>query len=515
MLVAGLLYLGRYKDQLIIAEIQAMEAQARMYAGAVAAVVVAPLDVRSQIVSRQVAREVVRRLTGGHDIRARLFAPSGRMVADSETLKRNNRFIGSEPLPSLTGSDESWGEILRKPLESVLKFLIPEAPLPQIPDPGIAAADFEEVRHALAGTAHAAVYDDPGGLVINVVVPVQRFKRVLGAIMLTKQDGEIEYAMQTVRLDILKYSSLAFAITVLLSLYLAGTIARPLKRLALAAERVRGARTQRHAIPDLTRRGDEIGELSGVLREMTDALWARMDAIERFAADVAHEIKNPLTSLRSAVETATRLKDPERQRRLMEIIAEDVKRLDRLISDISDYSRMDAEMSRADPEEVDLKLMLETLCNVNDCSGPNNVRVTVSAEDNLRVEAVEGRLGQVLQNLLVNAISFSPVNGEVRLHARPLPSGEEAEIIVEDDGPGIRDGREEKIFDRFYSERPDGEKFGQHSGLGLAISRQIARALGGELRAENRLQDGRVLGARFVLTLKTTARRARPARETA
>ena len=316
--------------------------------------------------------------------------------------------------------------------------------------------------------------------------------------MLTKNGDAIENALHAVRLDILKIFVFAFGITVLLSIYLAGVITRPLNRLARAAERVRRSKNRQFTIPDLSDRRDEIGDLSTTLRDMTETLWDRMDAIERFAADVAHEIKNPLTSLRSAVETATRLKYPERQRRLMEIIAEDVQRLDRLISDISDYSRMDAELSRAETEEVDLRVLLQTLCELYnaDADGPP---VKASVPENLIVPALESRLVQVFRNLISNAITFTPEGGSVRVRA--WRDKDQAVVTVEDDGPGIPPGKEEAIFNRFYTERPSGEKFGQHSGLGLSISKRIAAAHNGDLTATNRILNGEVKGAIFTLRL--------------
>jgi two-component system sensor histidine kinase ChvG len=259
-------------------------------------------------------------------------------------------------------------------------------------------------------------------------------------------------------------------------------------------------------IPDFSRRHDEIGELSKALADMTGALWRRMDAIERFAADVAHEIKNPLSSLRSAVETAARIKDPEKQRRLMAVIQHDVERLDRLISDISDASRLDAEMSRLERAPVTLSTMLGTLVEIHDATrdeddtGPRLVLDLPERNDPLIVEGKESRLVQVVQNLIGNAISFSPPGG--RILVRGAHIGESVQVTVEDDGPGIPDGKLEAIFDRFYTERPSGEEFGNHSGLGLSISKQIVEAHGGKIIAENRRNaEGGVIGARFVVCL--------------
>ncbi len=246
------------------------------------------------------------------------------------------------------------------------------------------------------------------------------------------------------------------------------------------------------------------------MREMTEALWQRMDAIDRFAADVAHEIKNPLTSVRSAVETAARVQDPEKQKKLMGIVLDDVQRLDRLISDISEASRLDAELSRSGAESVDLAAILATLAEVyGTAENSHGVRVetTVNGSADLRVRGSESRLVQVIRNLVSNAITFSPENGSVRLTAGADPvDGREVIITIEDDGPGIPENKLDAIFDRFYTERPTGEKFGTHSGLGLSISRQIVDASSGRLWAENRTGvDGSVIGARFVIRLPREA----------
>jgi two-component system sensor histidine kinase ChvG len=307
---------------------------------------------------------------------------------------------------------------------------------------------------------------------------------------------------------ILQVFGISLLVTVLLSLYLAGTIARPIRRLALAAEQVRQGHGRQSVIPDMGARGDEIGELSSALREMTEALHGRMDAIEAFAADVAHEIKNPLTSLRSAVETAARVTDPVKQQKLLAIIQDDVQRLDRLISDISDASRIDAELSRAISAPVDLGSMLETLADVYQTTGsaPEGVHFAIDLpeDSDLRVLGIEGRLVQVIRNLMANALSFSPQGGTIRMAGRR--EGNLAIVEIEDDGPGIPENKLEAIFDRFYTERPQGEKFGTHSGLGLAISKQIIDAHRGTIRAENRRDAaGRVSGARFIVSIPALA----------
>ncbi|HQU01537.1 MAG TPA: HAMP domain-containing sensor histidine kinase, partial [Acetobacteraceae bacterium] len=248
-------------------------------------------------------------------------------------------------------------------------------------------------------------------------------------------------------------------------------------------------------------RQDEIGTLARALDGSARDLWARMDAIERFAADVAHEIKNPLSSIRSAIETLRRMDDPLRGQRLLEIITEDVARLDRLITDISDASRLDSELSRTSMEIVDLAPILSTLKEMNEATRKETgAHLVLDIAPSLPVRGAEGRLVQVLRNLIGNAVSFSPPSGNIWLRGRE--TGGMVELAVEDEGPGIPDNKLDHIFDRFYSERPEGEQFGSHSGLGLSISRQIIEAHQGRISAENRRNSsGAITGARFVIRL--------------
>ena len=340
-------------------------------------------------------------------------------------------------------------------------------------------------------------------LLVTVAEPVVRNKETAGIVLLTRSAQEVDDSLFDVRMSIMALFVLALALTVLLSWYLSLTIARPILRLAGDAELIREGKGRAGSVSSqLLGRGDEVGALALALSESATALWARMDAIERFAADVAHEIKNPLSSIRSAIETLRRIEDPAQQRRLLTIIGEDVTRLDRLITDISDASRLDAELSRIRPEPVDVAPILNTLAEIYEATrSDGDPRITVDApSEGLPALAVEGRLVQVLRNLIGNAQSFSPRDGRILLRARE--TGAMVEIAVDDEGPGIPEGRLENIFDRFYSERPQGERFGQHSGLGLSISRQIVEALKGRISAENRRDEGgQVLGARFVVRL--------------
>ena len=285
-----------------------------------------------------------------------------------------------------------------------------------------------------------------------------------------------------------------------LSIVLASTIAGPVRRLADGAERVRRSIKARTALPDFSHRRDEIGHLSGTLHDMTDALYDRIEAIESFAADVAHELKNPLTSLKSAVETLPLAANDADRKRLIEITRHDVRRLDRLISDISDASRLDAELAREDAEPVDLENLLTTVVSVlNDTCKAGQPRIELTIQDvrggegGYTVSGHASRLGQVISNLLANARSFSPPGGHVRMIARRLDG--EIEIRVEDEGPGIAPENLERIFNRFYTDRPDQDSFGQNSGLGLSISRQIVENHRGRIWAENIASDIYLAGA--------------------
>jgi len=340
-------------------------------------------------------------------------------------------------------------------------------------------------------------------LLVTVAEPVLRNRHTVGIVLLTREAREVDDSLLTVRMSILGLFALALVLTVGLSWYLSLTIARPILRLAGAAHRLQEGRGRASTVPAaLLRRTDEVGELAQALAESATALWARMDATERFAADVAHEIKNPLSSIRSAIETLPRIQDPARRDQLLSIISDDVVRLDRLISDISDASRVDAELSRAATAPLDVVQLLRILAQIHEATRSDGDPVlTLDVPPTpLLVQAVEGRLVQVLRNLIGNARSFSPPGGRILLQARE--TGAMAEISVEDEGPGIPAAKLEHVFDRFYSERPAGEEFGRHSGLGLSISRQIVEALKGRIAAENRCNEaGQVLGARFVVRL--------------
>jgi two-component system sensor histidine kinase ChvG len=504
-LFAGMIFIGEYRRGLIAAELKTLNSEARLFAAALAESAIAAGPGGEDLI-QPLAQQIIRRLTEASGTRARLFAADGSVLADSQQLLGRRGAVSIDPLPPPpTGRDHAKEWLVR--VERLFSGLWSAEALP-LYDEGkedVRAQDFAEVARALTGEpAQLLRVDGRGDLVLSVAVPVQRYKTVVGALMMSKGSQAIDQAVLKVRFDIFKWFLVALAVTVLLSIYLAQTISRPLARLAAAAERVRRDRNSRYRIPAFRWQRDEIGELAQVLREMTEALWQRMDAIERFAADVSHEIKNPLTSLRSAVETASRVNDAERRDRLMAIIRQDVDRLDRLITDIAEASRVDAEMSRAEAKPVNLGSMMETLAEVSEPAAQARdiaLRVHVDGSGGaLITQGLEDRLVQVFRNLIANALSFSPPGGTITLTVSRKGRCLIAEVV--DEGPGVPEGKEEKIFERFYSERPQGERFGDHSGLGLSISKQIVEAHDGRIYAENRRRtDGSIAGARFVVEL--------------
>ena len=501
ILVGGVLYLDQYRASLIASRLEALMTQGQIIGEALGESATtgefeADLDI-------DLARQILRRLVAPSGIRARLFGEDGLLLVDTRRLNTGGQVLTFE-LPPPEGESA-----VRAALEFLYDAIVPL--LPRL-DPAPAyserqfdvIANFPEAVRALSGqpTQMERVAAD-GTPVLSVAVPVQRLRKVMGVLVFTVEARDVVEIVRSERLAIVEVFSVALAATTLLSLYLAGTIARPIRRLAAAAERVRRGRG-RVALPDFSRREDEIGDLAGSFAAMTEALYGRIDAIEHFAADVAHELKNPLSSIRSALETLARSDDPGIRARLMAIAQDDVRRLDRLISDISDASRLDAELARAEAAPVDMARLLASLAEVYSATLPEGDRRRVEMEAeagaDLVVPGFERRLGQVFRNLIDNALSFSPPDGRIRLVARR--QGGRVIVAVEDEGPGLPEAATERVFDRFYSERPAGEAFGTHSGLGLSIARQIVEAHGGRIAAANRpAPGGGTAGARFTVEL--------------
>jgi two-component system, OmpR family, sensor histidine kinase ChvG len=528
-LVTGVLYLSQFRAGLIDARVQSLLTQSEIIAGAIAASATVETDsitidperllelqagesygpsdealsgIEFPINPERVA-PVLRRLVSPTKTRARIYDRDGVLILDSRNLYGRGDVLRFDlPPPNAEGPG------LMERAFIALRRWFGRGDLPLYNELGPEnGKGYQEVAQALNG-AHASMVrvNERGEVIVSVAVPVQRFRAVRGALMLSTQGADIDDMVEAERLAIVKVFLVAAGVMVVLSMLLAGTIAGPVRRLADGAERVRRRIRTRVEIPDFTRRRDEIGELSGALRDMTNALYTRIEAIESFAADVAHELRNPLTSLRSAVETLPVAKTEQSRQRLLAVIEHDVKRLDRLISDISDASRLDAELQRQEAAPIDLAKLLDALVKAANEVRTDDVKVTLTFEGPLsefKIVGHDSRIGQVVSNLIDNARSFSPAGGTVRITCRRVRG--EVEILVDDDGPGIRPEALDKIFERFYTDRPE-QGFGQNSGLGLSISKQIVEAHGGTIRVENRTggQPSRVLGARFVVRLPAT-----------
>ncbi len=514
LLVVALLYLDQYQNGLLEAQVGSLREQARVFAGAMGESAVRTIDPDNPRLVPEIAQPLLRRLTDPTpDAQAKLYGPDGTVVADSRVREGPGGVVSTEPLPPAPERGPVLATISRI-YDTVLYWLPHQRTLTQVDlTPGAGGPEWQpDVKEELRLSSSGKSADMPpyirrtmdNRLLVTVAVPVERDRHTVGIVLLTREAREVDASLFSVRISILGLFGVALVLTVLLSWYLSLTIARPILRLAGAAAGMREGQGRTGSVPaSLLARRDEVGALATALADSASALWARMDATERFAADVAHEIKNPLTSIRSAIETLRRIDDPTRRQQLLAIIGQDVVRLDRLISDVSDASRLDAEMSRVTAQRVDVVPILRTLQELDDATRDteNDPRLEVVAPSaEFAVWAVEDRLVQVLRNLIGNAQSFSPPRGRIVVRVRDV--GTTGELSVEDEGPGIPDANLEHIFDRFYSERPKGESFGQHSGLGLSISRQIIEALHGQISAENRRNaEGAVVGARFIVRL--------------
>lgn len=524
-LLAGFLYLNQFRQGLIDARSQSLLVQAEIISAAVASSANVETDSITldpeKLLQLQAGQStnspndanqlnfsinperigpVLRKLVSPTRTRARIYDLDGDLVLDSRSLSTRGTILRSDLPPP--GSVGFWAKLSERVWPGKAETALPSEEPAFTNGRGIT-----EVDSALAGVARTVVrVNGRGETIVSVGVPIQRFRSVRGALALSTQGGDIDLIIASERWAILRVFAVSAVIMVVLSMLLAGTIAEPMRKLAEAADRVRRGVKSRQEIPDFTDRADEIGHLSGSLRDMTKALYNRIEAIESFAADVAHELKNPLTSLRSAVETLPRIKSEESRGRLMEVIQHDVRRLDRLISDISDASRLDAELARTDKAKVDLAALLGAVISAtNSVDRKDGVKVELHVEpaEDYLVSGFDSRLGQVINNLIDNARSFSPQGGAVRAFLRRVDGM--IELKVEDDGPGIPSDAFERIFERFYTDRPEEQGFGQNSGLGLSISRQIVEAHHGEIYAQNRTEvvNGaeKTLGARFVVQL--------------
>lgn len=519
-LAVGILYIDQYQETMVQSRIDALIKDAEVMAGALGEAATATTD-KSELRIKP-AEQIIVRVVGVTNNRTRLFGLDGNLWLDSRDLAVDQTVIINE-LP-LQGGWRAFWDRMADNMTDALDSLHRRGDLElyhEVKDQ--IAAHYPEVVRALEGDIGYRIRRlSDGSGIITAAVPVQRFRRVLGALLLSTDTRDIREAVQKTRMTFLKFLGVVFLLTLLLSLFLARTIVRPILRLARSADRISAGTHTGADIPDYSARNDEVGDLSRALKDMTMTLARQIDAVAAFAADVSHELKNPLTSLRSAVETLSLAKTEEDKVKLLDIIKDDVGRLDRLITDISNASRLDAEMSRSKMTKVNLKSMLETLIDLYDPSQSSTaptLHLEIIGQKNRKksgrgfyVSGLEGQLGQLFRNLIDNAISFSKAGGDIWIRLRQTKGM--VQVVVEDEGQGIPEDKLEDIFDRFYTERPKAEAFGKHSGLGLSICKQIVEAHGGAIIAENRYAQNRgdqnrgaqnrgvVKGARFIVQLR-------------
>ena len=436
------------------------------------------------------------RLGSATKARIRVYGASGALIIDSWT-RTGATFELRDP------ETEPWRKDAARWLDRVIEQVGSAPVYPDLRTPPVDRLQGwpEAVEARKTGQAVVALARAPDRVVvITAAAPI----RAAGGmtLMMTVDTRDITRVVREERLSSFLVFLGVLALSLLLSFFLARTIVRPLRRLSIAAVRVRLGRAREVTVPRFVRRRDEIGLLARALSDMTQTLRQRMDATEAFAADVAHELKNPLASLRSAVETLRNVRDPGLQGQLLDVVYDDVQRIDRLITDIAEVSRLDAELAKARFEPVDFGQMVATLVEVIERqSSLRGVQIAYARPEagTAMLLGDESRLSQLARNIVDNALSFSPDGGLVTISVQR--AGETVTLRVDDTGPGIPTLNSDDIFSRFYSDRPEGEAFGKHSGLGLAIARAVAEAHGGTITAMNRVEGGTVRGARFLVTL--------------
>jgi two-component system sensor histidine kinase ChvG len=501
ILIGGALVLNEFRRGLVETRVDSLTSQGQTFTNLIALLATHGEPEPTLDLGR--ATSIVQSLFLAHNQRVRLFDRDGKVLIDSYLLA--GRIEQHDLPPPRKPGEQAWhwpGQPSGESQEEARHVR--------------ALADLAKEIHTAAARGETVAEvrrSDRGEQVISVSVPIQRVQAVLG--VLTLEAAGVDQTVAAQRAALIPFILIAIAVSLGSSLLLNQLIAQPIRRLSRAADSVRLSRARAMSLPDLADRNDEVGDLTRSLEAMTAAQSARMDAIEHFAADVSHEIKNPLTSMRSAVETLELAPTAKAQAKLLPILKQDVDRLDRLITDISNASRLDAELSREAPRRIDMGALLEDIAGLYEVTARRGQAPVVYAGPDdgapLTILGREGPLGQVFRNLIDNARSFSPPGGSVRLSAG-RGAGRMVVATVEDDGQGLPPENLESVFERFYTQRP---KFTQgpeeqprggatpsgHSGLGLSIARQIVEAHSGRIRAENRMDGDRVAGARFVVEL--------------
>jgi two-component system, OmpR family, sensor histidine kinase ChvG len=533
VLVAGMLYLSDFRDRLIAARGDSLKIEAEIMAkaltleppaagGADDDILVARPD---DNISLERISDLLITLVKPGQSHGYVYKADGTWVMDSNRMYKGGRLTQFQNTSKRT-DEVGWDYKLWLRFERLVRG----ESLPKLTNISTQnGKNFVEVKAALEEGSDTPIVreNELGETILNYAAPIEKGGKVVGALLLSTDDGAIDRLIADERLQVFRVLLLILIVTAVLSFLLASTVANPMRRLAMAAEQARKDVKARADLPDFSHRSDEIGYLARAFREMTSALYNRLDAIESFAADVAHELKNPLTSLLSAVDTLPLVRKDEDRIRLMQIIRHDVQRLNRLITDISNASRLDAELQRQIRRPVNIVTLLEAVSTAqNEMPRDRAVKISLDVKgmprgpsaavfkSAFKIYGDDARLSQVFVNLIDNAVSFSPENGAIRIICSIEQKEREIQILVEDDGPGIPPENLERIFERFYTDRPEQDGFGNNSGLGLNISRQIINAHNGHIWAENRLdtrkigspEPPRVLGARFVTRLPMTSR---------
>ncbi len=481
LMAGSLFYLDSYRNQLMDERFGIARAEAEIAADALT------------IANRPERQELMKRIGTEQKLRLRLYDAKGKLLADSFALaKPSFRFV--DP------ATEPWYQNAARALDRGMDFILGTPPVPDYPavEP-LDAAAWPEVAesHASGATVIRQRFAPDRTPVISAATPAGKRGE---ALLTTRYAPDITRNVRNARQTLAIVVGVALLISIQLSLFLARTIVQPLRTLVRAAVRVRLGRDREVVVPRLPERRDEIGMLARAISDMTTALRHRIDAVESFAADVTHEIKNPLASLRSALESLDKVEDAALRRQLAAIAAHDVLRIDRLVTEIADASRIDAELSRTTFEPVDMAKLVEALVDARERRGANGgcrVRFMHAGKDRRIVAGDAPRLERVLENLLDNAVSFSPPGGDIDVALEG--AGGRIAISVSDQGPGIPPDARDKVFERFHSLRLPHEDFGRHSGLGLAIARTIVEAHEGSLTAQDRA-DGSA-GAMLVADL--------------
>ena len=500
-LLGGLFSIDRYQQTLEENEFIKLEDEGRILSQAIGRTILQAPDTRTQIILTREAQETISFLLNQSRVRIRLFSYKGNLLADSENSVGFRTIVKTIELPSL--QEKNFFRIFFEKIYAYISLVVAKTSKLDFYQENTLqqAEDYDEVLKALYGEETRFLRQlNNGKKMFSVAIPVQSYKKISGAVLLTLDSTNIENKLKDFRFEVFKIFFLALFLTICVSIYLSANIVRPIRKLANVTSNINPADGRKIIVPQFSDRKDEINDLAFSIKEMLNSIWNRMDAIENFAADVAHEIKNPLTSLKSAVDVANKTKDKKQLNKLSKIINQDIKRLDRLVTDISNASRLDAELSREGMKRIDIKKTLVEIANFYNRE-KKEILIDYEKESKYLIQGNEQRLSQVFTNLIDNALSFNKKNKKIEI----LLKSKKNNIFIEinDYGPGIRINNFNKIFDRFYTERPSNENFGEHSGLGLSIAKQIIDVHKGTINVENRINKNKEInGAKFIITLK-------------